>query len=268
MRLLRYFKSAFLLRLNVSGLGNIPVNILALLGFLMLGFGAQGFWLLGVGLEIAYLYILGTNKRFQQWVDASETIKTEEDFAQQWRDLVRRLSIADQQRLSKLEQKCDQIVNKYRESQNSEYFVESNQDALRRLAWIYLKLLMAQSNLESLEEHSNKNDLEQKVSTLEKELQNESLLASVRDSKSATLEITRRRLENLDRRQSSLQEVESDLNRIEAQIDLALENAAMQSQPQAISSSIDLFSNILQEQPFGEAQRTIDLIDQRLQQKN
>jgi len=71
----------------------------------------------------------------------------------------------------------------------------------------------------------------------------------------------------MSRAKTSLQEIESDLNRIDAQVDLALENATMQGQPQAISGNIDLFSSALDENFYGESAKTIANLDQTLRQK-
>jgi len=234
----------------------------------MLGFGLPGFWLLGLGLEAIFLFTAASSKRFHRFVDAKGNIKSEEDFAEQWRQLVSRLDYQQQQRLSKLETKCGQIIQKYQESQASEFVVDQNQDALRKLAWIYLKLLIAKSNLDSLEGQSNKADLTRRIDAITNELKDPAISPGIKDSKEATLEILQKRLENLDRREASQKEIESDLSRIEAQVDLALENVAMQGQPQAISASIDLFSHVLEEQPFGEAQQTIAQMDERIAQKN
>jgi hypothetical protein len=65
------------------------------------------------------------------------------------------------------------------------------------------------------------------------------------ESKSATLEILRKRLDNLQHGAQSLNEVESDLQRIEAQIDLAREQALHQERPPAISLNIDLATQLL-----------------------
>jgi len=265
---MQYLKAAFLLRLQAPLLGGVPVNILGLLGFLMLGFAVPGFWLLGLGLEALFLYLLASNKRFRRWVDSGMIEASEEEFAGQWKRLVSQLNYQRQQRLSQLERKCDQTVEKYRDSGTVDYVVSNNQDVLRKLAWIYLKLLIAQTNLESLDKQSSEAQLKSKIAQLQKELNDESIPASARESKRATIEILEKRVENFDKRETSLQEIESDLNRIEAQIDLALENATMQGQPQAISANIDLFSRSLDDRFFGESASTIASIDQTIRTSN
>jgi len=262
-----YLKQAFFLKLPVPPLGNIPVNIIVLLGFLMLGFGHPGFWLLGLGIEAAFLFGVSTNKRFRRSVDAQKQSLSEQDFAEQWKKLVTQLDYQKQARLQKLQQKCDQIIEKNRETASTEYMADSNEAALRQLSWLYLKLLISQSNLESLGNHSQESDLTKKISQLTNDLKDSAVPNSIRESKTATLTIMQKRLENMTRAKSSLQEIESDLNRIDAQVDLALENATIQGQPQAIAGNIDLFSSALDENFYGESAKTIANLDQSLRQK-
>ena len=259
-----YLKEAFLYRTSVAGLGNMPVNILFLLGFLMLGFGHPGFWFLGLGCEIAYLYFTSTNKRFQRWVNAKFASDTDVAFADEWKRLVSRLSFPQQQRLHSLEQKCERVIQQFQESKVEGYLVDNSEDALRQLAWVYLKLLIAENNLESLDKQTDENSLRRKVQELQKDLEAQSVSDLERESKTATLRIHEKRLENFQTREQSLREIESDLNRIEAQVDLALENATMQGQPQAVSANIDLFSHALDGQFFGDQASAVANLDQKI----
>jgi hypothetical protein len=66
----RYLSAAFTARPRVPGLGAIPVNLLALAGFGIVGLANPAFWFLGLGLEAAYLFGLASNSRFREIVDA------------------------------------------------------------------------------------------------------------------------------------------------------------------------------------------------------
>ena len=243
--MLRYWKAAFLLKLPFPGLGWLPVNVVAMLGFLMLGFGSPGFWLLGLGLEIVYLYTISSQPRFRRYVDLQSSLKGDQAFAQQWETLCGQLGPFDRDRVYKLQRKCDQVIRAYQDAHSSEYIIQSNQDALRQLSWLFLKLLIAKQNLQSLGTATGITELKSRIQSLQTDLENKTLTETIRESKSATLEILEKRLQNLNQRDTSLQEIDSDLNRIEAQADLALENATMQGQPQAISTNIDLYSHVL-----------------------
>ena len=67
----------------------------------------------------------------------------------------------------------------------------------------------------------------------------------MRESKQATLELTQKRVANARRRTESLAEIASDLARIEAQVDLALEDAGLEGKPAVVTSNLNLLNQIL-----------------------
>src|SRR5688572_15599270 len=98
-----YIKSAF----NARPLGMlIPPNWIGLAGFGMLGFLNPGFWLIGAGLEMAYLFGLATNPRFQRVVSGSKSLQQQREKMMQVREQVAQLSPDDQRRYMLLEQRC------------------------------------------------------------------------------------------------------------------------------------------------------------------
>jgi hypothetical protein len=261
---LKYLKEAFYFRTNLPPFGSLPVNILALLGFVMLGFGHPGFWLIGLGAETAWLYGASTSQRFRRIVDAEGAVESEKSFVEHWRSLVHQLSPDKRQRLNEIEQKCELIISKYQEAKADEFFLETNRDALRQLVWLYLKMMIARTNLEKLDHSGGESGIRRKIESLGRDIKNESMSDPIRASKMATLEILRKRLENWERRETFLTEIDSDIHRIEEHIDLAVENATMAGSPQAVSSNIDLYSKLLDEGIYGDSARTVAELDQSL----
>ena len=62
----RYLKSAFLVTVDVPGLGRVPVNALGAAAFAILGFAQPAFWFLGLAIEAAVVPALAFNPRFQK----------------------------------------------------------------------------------------------------------------------------------------------------------------------------------------------------------
>jgi hypothetical protein len=244
----------------VPALGGVPVNILAVVGFFILGFGHPGFWLLGLGLELAFLFSLATHPRFQKWVDAAHLAVVGEDTAAKRGHLVKLLETTARQQLSSLEGKCQRILDVYHSSQREDYLTQSNVEALQKLQWMYLKLLVAQHHLQTPGAQASEEDLRGKIQDLQKALHGPVSTESAKESKAATLKILEQRLVNLQRREQSLDEIASDLTRIEAQVDLALDQAAIEGQP--ISSNIGLVSQLLDSGLYGEASQVIEDIEQ------
>jgi hypothetical protein len=75
------------------------------------------------------------------------------------------------------------------------------------------------------------------------------------------------RLASFQRRQEALQEIASDLTRIEAQVDLMLDNASIQGKPQTISLDIELATNLAGSLLYGDSEPAIADLDHALKAK-
>ena len=257
----RYLKAAFLVGVDVPGLGRVPVNVLAAAGFAILGFGHPGFWFLGLAAEAAIVPTLAFNKRFQNVVDAENRQLSSDNSEAKRSSLIQLLPADYKKRLSDLQRKCSKVLEVYRNAQAEDFLIETNQHALDNLQWVYLKLLIARYHLLTAGTEDTPDSLLKKIATLEKELGDSDETPALRQSKAATLEILKRRVANIQRREQSLEEVESDLTRVESQVDLILDNAAMQGKPQTISSDIELASDLVSGGMFGDAESTVADLD-------
>ena len=244
--MLRYLNEAFWARPQLAGIGRVPWNALAVAGAAILGFGEHAVWLAALGLETVYLYALATNSRFQNWVDGKDLERLAADSDQSRRKLLEALNEAQRKRLQELETRCGKVDQLYRASQSEDYLYDSNREAMQRLTWLYLRLLVAQRNLQLVDVTSRRADLDRQAAAVEADLARSDLSPALRDSKKATLAILHQRVRNLQRRNESLAEIESDLTRIEQQIDLAVEDATLKERPTAISANIDLVSHLLE----------------------
>ena len=257
----RYLKAAFFVGVELPALGRVPLNALAAAGFLILGFGHPGFWLLGLASEAAIIPSLAFNKRFQNVVDAEDKELSSGDSAFKRTSLVKLLPSDYQSRLANLERRCNKVLEVYRNAQAEEYVIDTNREALENLKWVYLKLLIARYHLLTAGTEDTPGSLEKRIKSLEAELQNGSETQALRQSRAATLDILKRRLANIQRREQSLEEVESDLTRVESQVDLILDNAAMQGKPQTISTDIELASDLVSGGIFGDAESAVADLD-------
>jgi hypothetical protein len=257
----RYLKAAFLVGVEVPALGRVPVNALVAAGFFILGFGHPGFWFLGLAAEGTIVPALAFNKRFQNVVDAQERQISSGDSQAKRNSLVQLLPSADKNRLNALDRKCDKVIEVYRNAQADDFVIDTNQQALENLKWIYLKLMIARFHLMTAGTDDTPEAVAQKIEALEANLKENQDTAALRQSKAATLDILKRRLNNVHRREQSLEEVESDLTRVESQVDLILDNAAMQGKPQTISTDLELASDLVSGGMFGDAESTVADLD-------
>jgi hypothetical protein len=257
----RYLKAAFLAGVEVPALGRIPLNALAAAGFFILGFGHPGFWFLGLAAEAALVPALAFNKRFQNVVDAQDREISDDDSQAKRASLVQLLPADYKKRLADLVRKCDKVIEVYRNAQAEEFLIDTNRGALENLKWVYLKLLIARFHLLTAGTDDTPESLAKKIDSLQKDLQNAQETPALRQSRAATLDILKRRLLNIERREQSLEEVESDLTRVESQVDLILDNAAMQGKPQTISTDIELASDLVSGGMFGDVESTVADLD-------
>lgn len=257
----RYLKSAFLVTVDVPSLGRIPVNALGAAAFAILGFAQPAFWLLGLAIEAAVVPALAFNPRFQKVVEAQCLERSQGSAEQKRQELVKLLETGAQQRLWGLAKKCNQVLDVYRSQQAEEYIIDSNDQALKNLEWVYLKLLVARHHLLNPSSETEES-LEKKIQELDNDLKGEEETESLRQSKTATLNILKKRLATMRKKQQTLQEIESDLTRIDNQVDLILENATVQGKPQTISADIELASDLLGGSVFGEDESAIGELEQ------
>ena len=257
--MLRALKAAFLLRWPVTGLGDVPVNLVALACLGVLGFGNHGFWLAGMGGETLYLATLVSNRRFLNWVAAQDKVVESGSVARKLKTLVDQLAPDSRQSMDHLNQRCSRIESLWRST--DEFQLGTNEQALRDLQWFYLKLLIARQHLESADTEADIVKVQRDLKDLERGLSDPGLTQATRDSKTATLAILRKRAENFERRKESLDEIDSDLKRIEAQVDLVLENATLDGKPQSVAINLDLASQTLDSGAFGSSAADIADVD-------
>jgi hypothetical protein len=258
-----YLKSAFLVRVEVPQLGQVPANAMLVGAFAILGFAQPAFWLLGLAAEAVILPSLAFNPRFQNYIQARELQIAKDDDDAQRRGLIQILDFDARRRLQQLSAKCDRIINIFQTQQAEDYIVDTNRDALKSLQWVYLKLLVARRHLLEPAENDTESMIELKIANIDKELSQGDEPDSLRQSKAATQAILKKRLANIRRRQQTLEEIDSDLTRVEAQVDLILENATMQSKPHTISTDIELASDLLGAGVFGEDESAISDLDKK-----
>jgi hypothetical protein len=258
----RYLKSAFLVSIDVPGLGRVPVNALGAAAFAILGFAQPAFWFLGMAIEAAVVPTLAFSPRFQKVVQAQSLQTDQVDAAQKRLALVKVLEPGARQRLSSVIDKCNRILEVYRSQQAENFVLDSNDQALQSLQWVYLKLLVARHHLQDPVNSDTEQSLDKKIKELDQDLRDGEETESLRQSKTATLGILKKRLTNIRRKQQTLEEIESDLTRIDNQVDLILENATMQGKPQTISADIELASDLLGGSVFGEDESAITDLEQ------
>lgn len=239
---MRYLWHAFFARPDIPLL-RVPWNALAVLAAGVAGWWDPTIWAVAGAGEFIYLFTLASNPGFQQHIKAQQTVELRGDTEEARRRLLSKVGGAARQRYVKLEEKRRRLETLYRDTANDDLFADSNTDAMGKLTWLYLNLLVAQRNL-IVAPASDARELETQIATCERELASAPSEAA-RASKEATIRLLRERLDNIRHKGTALAEIDADLARIETQLDFALEEATLRGRPAAISANVELTSRLL-----------------------
>jgi len=222
----------------------VPPNWVGLAAFGLFGLLNPGIWILGAGLELGYLFTLVTNRRFQRFVaglaGAAEVRRSEEKLA----ELVARLDEEDERRYRRLDRRCRAIVTQQSLVSRSETGVAAQGESLGRLLWIYLRLLLTRRAVTELIEQSQASEsdgerLSERLSAIEERVAGEGLSEELKKSLVGQADILRQRLEKRHEALEKRDFLEAELTRIEEQVELVREQAALSTDPELVSQRID-----------------------------
>lgn len=257
--MLKYVQAAFWARPRIAGLGDVPLLAVGAGAFLLLGLIHPAIWLLGVGVIGGLTFGLASSPRFRTAIDAAEgnrrkpTVGAAELEAQLDRD--------SRRALDELCDKCQAVLTLYREQGADDAGIRTTAEALDKLRTLSVRLLHQKQRLLDASAGSQAVRIRASIEAAERELRSDGLTESVRNSRTATLELLRKRLSVAEQREVAISEITSDLQRIRTQIELALDEAALRSKPVAVSTRIELASQMLDARLFGNSTGSIDLDD-------
>jgi paraquat-inducible protein B len=240
----RYLWHAFFARPDIPLL-RLPWNAMGVVAASIAGFvlNDPNIWAVTAAGEFIYLFTMASNGGFQRSIDEQRVVEARGDTDEARHALKKELGGAARRRYEKLEEKRQRLEKLYRETNSDDLFIDANLDALKRLTWLFLNLLIAQRNL-IVAPKTDERELQKQIAQCERELA-AAPSQTARTSIDATLRLLRERLDNIQHRDTSMAEVEADLARIETQFDLAIEEATLRGQPAAISANVELTSHLL-----------------------
>ncbi len=240
---MRYLFRAFFARPDIPLL-RLPWNALGVVAAGIAGFWDPTIWAVAGAGELMYLMTLASNPGFQRHLEDMRNVELRGDSDESRNSLIRRIGGAARQRYVKLEEKRRRLETLYRETAGDDLFFENNRDAMQRLTWLYLNLLVAQRNIVIMPT-TDARDLQRQITAYEREMAN-APTSAIRASQQATIRMLRERMDNIQHRETSLAEIDADLTRIETQLDYALEEASLRGRPNAISANVEITSRLLE----------------------
>ena len=228
----------------------IPPNWFGLATFAMLGAVlSPGFFIVGAGLEIAYLAWLSTNQRFRNTVDAAARATQPDE--QRYRALVDPLDQSARSRQTALEARASEIVA----SLDKSPVMAAHNDSVEQLVWLHLRLLSARQAIERVvatakTESARLADQETSIDArlaandvdpdLRRSLEQQKAVIDARQA--AHIEAARRK-----------ERIDAELARIDQQVSLIREQTLLSIDESRIGSSLDALTA-----SFNEANRWLD----------
>jgi hypothetical protein len=242
MRQLRYLAAAFNLR--PWGMP-IPPNWFILAATLLIGHLAHpGFYLIGLGVEIAYITLLSSSRRFQRLVD-SRSATPETGWQQERQQILQRLTSDHRSEQQALESLCSQIADRLHRDAASRDQV----DDLARLCWLHLRLLAALQQVSEVvvTGQQQANRLMQQAQQLTDRLANETIDPRLRQSLEQQLLVIQQRRHAHEEARQQQAILAAELDRIRQQVALIHERNLLASDEQGASDSINAITASLNE---------------------
>jgi len=222
----------------------IPPNWVGLGVFGALGFLNFGFWIIGLGCELAYLGWLASEPRFQRTVEGTHLIDEQRRWQRKVYELIRQLPPDAQQRYRALEARCREILERQANARLLAPGLEDQGTGLGRLVWIYLRLLLTREAIRAMMRESGASPdetahIRQRIENLQQQLQQPSISEELRKSLTSQMEILQQRQEKKREAVEKLAYLDAELTRIQEQVELLREQAVLSTDPQAVSERID-----------------------------
>ncbi len=239
-----YIKAAF----NARPLGMfVPPNWVGVVAFALLGILNPGFWAIGAGLELAYLFVLSNNKRFQNAVDAQASFGGQQESADKLKRQLAQLIPPERARYDALERRCQAILQQQQMGPEALRDLASQGEGLGRLLWIYLRLLLSRQAFRALLEEAEdagrrggRESLERQIQRLQRQLEDPPPEQDdLRKSLESLVQILQQRLDTQREAREKLAFLDAEIARVEQQVELIREQAVLTHDPSAVSRRID-----------------------------
>jgi hypothetical protein len=263
-----YLKAAF----NARPFGMfVAPNWLGLAAFGVLGLTNPGFWLVGAGLELTYLLMLATNPRFQRAIASNATADSAEAWKAKLDQMVRRLSDPDQARYVAFVARCRTIMEQFAQQDPSGSGADVQSENLSKLIWVYLRLLLARRAMSRVLKEptlGETQELEARLAALKQRLTDASLHEDLRKSLTSQAEILEQRVTQRREGREKLDFLEAEISRIQEQVELLREQAALSTDADGLSSRLDEITGTLggASQALSDQQKVYGSLDDLLEE--
>ena len=221
----------------------VPPNWFGVAAFALLGaFVNPGLWLIGLGLEGLYLWVLSRNERFRATVDAGGK---GDDWVARYNALSYHLDEDARRRQESIEFQAREIVDLLSRTGAT----EMQKSDVRQMAWLHLKLLAARASVLQVinSAERDKHALEKQERRVIDRLSEDAIGDELKRSLEQQLEVLRSRRAGHADAQHRRELIEAELERLRQQVSLVREQALLATDEHSVASSLDALSASLNE---------------------
>jgi hypothetical protein len=236
-----YVKAAFNQKAKIAGMGLMPLNKMVLTAAVVLGFWNPGFWFLAVAGEALYLWLMASNDNYQKIVQATRLSQQKVVQGEKQIQLLQTLDGPSRDRYQRLWNNCSGILKITGGDMPDPEALSKDLrvSGLNKLLWMFIKLLSSRLRIEAIISRTSTEELESEIEGISRKMAAQPESSPLRRSLQGTLDIQKRRLDNLLRAAESLEVVKAELDRIEKQVALLKEEASVSSDPELVSVRLD-----------------------------
>lgn len=221
----------------------IPPNWFGLAAFGLLGALIHpGLWLIGLGLEGLYLWVVSRNERFRAIIDSMSVVT---DSASRYENLLAHLDSTAQSHQYEIEREATEIVALLQRSQAT----SSQMGDVRQMAWLHLKLLAARAAFLEVIGVANRErkKLDEQERRARDRLATGDTDEELRRSLEQQLEVIKSRHAAHSDAERRLELVDAELGRLRQQVSLVREQALLATDENSVAHSLDSLSASLNE---------------------
>jgi hypothetical protein len=225
----------------------VAPNWVGIAAFGLLGLTNPGFWVLGAGLELGYLLTLATNGRFQRTVASKPIADSHREWIEKTQRALARLGPGERHVYESLAQRCRSIIEMQMHGASEvPHGLEAQADSLGRLAWTFLRLLVARKTIaDVVKEGADPDTLQARIDQLTAQRDDPAATEELRRSISGQIDILTQRVQQRRDAERKLAFIDAEIDRIEQQVELIREQAALSTDPELLSRRIDEIASTL-----------------------
>lgn len=239
-------KEAFLLKLNIPHLGDVPINLVTLAamftGSMLIPVPPWQnplLWVTALG-EAGYLALMSLNPKFHRYINLKKINVQKNEWEIKKKNMLSKLSPGARTRYKQLEDTARNILKIYETHQRDGRYIDPTKTVVvNQLVWFAIKLLVSRETIVKNIKGNSKDLLEIKIRNMEKNLQSETN-ERLRKTLESTIDTMKKRLESINSVTDKIKGIDLELLRIEEQLALLSNVAAIDTgKSHAMSEQID-----------------------------